>query len=51
MDILNNKLELWNIDLMMAKGNIKNTKKEDTNKDIKDSEDRANDIGINFINI
>ena len=51
MYILKSKLELWNTNLMMAKGDIKKTKKEDTNKDSEDNEDKANDIGISFFNI
>jgi hypothetical protein len=44
MDILKNKLELWNTNLMMAKGDLKNTKKKQ-NKD-----KNNNNIGISFIN-
>ena len=48
MDILKSKLELWNTNLMMAKGDVKNTKKED-NKNNEDS--KKNDIGISLINM
>jgi hypothetical protein len=60
MDILKNKLELWNTNLMMAKGDIKKTMKEDIKKDKEDNEDNeeneenkenTNEIGISFINI
>ena len=46
MDILKNKLELWNNNLMMAKGDIKNIKKEDN----LNNEDKK-DIGISIINM